>query len=90
MSRRTAPRRDPRLFRGDVVERLNVLQREGAIAHYQLPPRERGMVEVPVISVQVPNDADPGSSLAAVRDALQALPLFADLGGEIEVRQVSE
>ncbi len=77
-------RRDPRHFRGDVVETLNVLQRQGAIVRYQLPPRERGSLEVPRIAVQLPDGTASEALLARVREALQALPHFADLGGEVE------
>lgn len=83
MRRVITSRRDPRLFRGDVVETLNVLRRDGAIVDYVLPPRERGMIEVPRIAVQLPADADAEAALARVRAALQSLPLFAELGGEI-------
>jgi hypothetical protein len=85
MRRALRSRRDPRLFRGDVVETLNVLRREGAILDFELPPRERGVIEVPRIAVHVRAEADTEASLAAVRAALQAIPLFADLGGEIEL-----
>ena len=85
MRRALRSRRDPRLFRGDVVETLNVLRREGAIVGYELPPRERGIVEVPRIAIHVPAEADAEASLAVARAALKSIPLFADLGGEIEV-----
>ena len=86
MSRRHSPsHRDPRLFRGDVVQVLNVLRREGAIVGYELPPRQRGMIDLPKIAIQPPPQADAEASLSAVRAALQAVPHFADLGGEIEL-----
>jgi hypothetical protein len=82
-----ARRRDPRLFRGDIVQRLNELQREGIIAGYQLPPREPGEVEVPEIAVRVPGTADPVSALAAVSETLRELPQFEELGGNIVLDQ---
>ncbi len=90
MNRVVRSRRDPRLFRGDIVQVLNVLRREGAIVGYELPPRERGIIEVPRITIQPPAEADAEASLAAVRAALQAVPHFADLGGEIECGRGTE
>jgi hypothetical protein len=78
-----ARRRDPRLFRGDIVQRLTELQREGVIAGYQLPPREPGEVEVAEIAVRVPDSTDPVSALTTVSAILCELPQFEELGGNI-------
>ncbi|MBM0205851.1 hypothetical protein JNW90_24665, partial [Micromonospora sp. STR1s_5] len=58
---------------------------DGTITEYRLSPRERGIIDVPRIEVQVPDTADAGTALTLVRQALQALPHFADLGGEIDL-----
>jgi hypothetical protein len=71
------------LFRGDIVQRLNELQREGVIAGYQLPPREPGEVEVAEIAVLVPETADPVSALEAVSHTLRRVQHFEELGGNI-------
>ncbi len=86
-SRTRARRRDPRYFRGDVVARLNRLQNDGVITAYQLPPRERGQIEVPQIAVRVPEAADPVSALSVVSEILRELPFFEELGGNIVLDQ---
>ena len=88
MSRLARPkRRDPRHFRGDVVETLNRLQNDGVITGYRLPPRERGEIEVSQIAVLVPQTVDPVSALTVVSDSLRELPHFDELGGIIVLDQ---
>ena len=83
MTSARARRREQRHFRGDVVQRLNQLQREAVIAAYQLAPREPGEFGVPQIAVRAPEAADPASVLDVVRERCVVWRTSKNSGGRI-------
>ena len=87
MPRNWARRRDPRHFRGDIVERLNVLQREGVIADFRLPPRDAPISDEMEIAVRAPADSDPDPALQAARESLCGLPFFEEFGATVVLDQ---